>query len=93
MGILQPGETVLIVAANEADPMVLEAIKRALVERKVTPHIKFVYEMTGETKEQADARVGSGATKGQRHHEGRHLPGDRLDYRTVPESRRSRRRG
>src|SRR5262245_56660918 len=30
MGILQPGESVLIVANNDADPMVLEAIKRAL---------------------------------------------------------------
>ena len=57
MGILQPGDSVLIVAANEADPMVLEAIKRALVERKVTPHMKFVYDMSGETKEHADARL------------------------------------
>src|SRR6266516_770248 len=57
MGILQPGESVLVVAANEADPMVLDAIKRALVERKITPHMKFVYDMSGESKEQADARV------------------------------------
>src|SRR5436190_6093416 len=57
MGILQPGESVLIVANNEADPMVLEAIKRALGERKITPHLKFVYEMSGETKEQAEARI------------------------------------
>src|SRR5437773_6786641 len=57
MGILQPGDSVLIVAANEADPMVLEALKRALLERKVTPHMKFVSDMAGETKEQADARV------------------------------------
>src|SRR5262245_20780289 len=57
MGILQSGEAVLIVANNDADPMVLEAIKRALVERKVTPHLKFVYELSGETKEQADARI------------------------------------
>jgi len=57
MGILQPGESVLIVANNDADPMVLEAIRRALVERKITPHMKFVYEMAGETKEQAEARV------------------------------------
>src|SRR5439155_17897598 len=56
MGILQAGESVLIVAANDADPMVLEAIKRALVERKITPHMKFVYEMSGNTKEQAAAR-------------------------------------
>ena len=56
MGILQAGESVLIVASNDADPMVLEAIKRALVERKITPHLKFVYEMSGDTKEQAAAR-------------------------------------
>src|SRR5204862_3431871 len=46
MGILQPGESVLIVANNDADPMVLDAIKRALVERKITPHIKYTYELT-----------------------------------------------
>src|SRR5438034_2339096 len=56
MGILAAGESVLIVAANDADPMVLEAIRRALVERKITPHMKFVYEMCGNTKEQAAAR-------------------------------------
>src|SRR2546426_11469350 len=52
MGILQPGESVLIVAANDADPMVLDAIKRALVERKVTPHVKFAYDLSGQTQEQ-----------------------------------------
>jgi hypothetical protein len=57
MGILQPGESVLIVANNDADPMVLDAITRALDERKVKSHLKFVYEMAGETKEAADARV------------------------------------
>ena len=56
MGILQPGDSVLIVAANDADPMVLEAITRALTERKVTPHMTFVSDMSGETKAQADAR-------------------------------------
>ena len=57
MGILQSGESVLIVANNDADAMVLDAIKRALVERKITPHLKFVYEMAGETREAADARI------------------------------------
>src|SRR5437899_9877057 len=57
MGILQPGDQVLIVANNDADPMVLDAIKRALGERKITPHVKFVYEMAGETREAADARI------------------------------------
>src|SRR5207247_11120348 len=49
MGILASGESVLIVTNNDADPMVIDAIRRALVERKVTPHVKFVYEMSGET--------------------------------------------
>jgi len=53
MGILQPGEKVLIVAADEADPMVIEAVKRALEERKITPYFKYTYEMRGITKEQA----------------------------------------
>src|SRR5205809_4312788 len=57
MGILQPGESVLIVANNDADPMVLDAITRALGERKINPHLKFVYEMAGETKQQAEART------------------------------------
>src|SRR5436309_14877067 len=47
MGILTPGESVLIVTNNDADPMVIDAVRRALVERKVTPHVKFVYEMSG----------------------------------------------
>jgi hypothetical protein len=55
LGILAPGESVLIVAANDADPMVIEAIRRALVERKITPHIQYVYDMTGKTKGEADA--------------------------------------
>jgi hypothetical protein len=55
MGILQPGEKVLIVAADEADPRVIEAITKALEERKITPYVKFTYEMRGTTKEQAAA--------------------------------------
>ncbi len=53
MGIIEPGESVLIVAGNTSDPMVLEAVKRALEERKVTPHIKFSYELVGQTREEA----------------------------------------
>src|SRR5205085_9143886 len=56
MGILQAGESVLIVASNEADPMVLDAITRALTERKITTHMKFVSDMAGETREHATAR-------------------------------------
>src|SRR5262249_33437016 len=35
MGILQPGESVLIVTGDDSDPMVLDAIQRALTERKI----------------------------------------------------------
>jgi hypothetical protein len=56
MGILKEGESVLIVASNDADPMTMDAIERALVERKITPHIKFVYEMSGESKESVTRR-------------------------------------
>lgn len=53
MGILKEGESVLIVVNNaNADPMVLEAIDRALKERKVIPHIKFRHELLGQSKEQ-----------------------------------------
>ena len=59
MGILKEGESVLIVVNNDnADPMVLEAIDRALKERKVTPHIKFRYELLGKTKEQVAREQG-----------------------------------
>ncbi len=92
MGILQPGEKVLIVAADEADPMVIEAITKALEERKITPYVKFTYEMRGTTKEQAAAR--SRAPHGRTgHQERRHLPGDRVDYGPVPQSVAARRPG
>src|SRR5262249_2979054 len=55
MGILKPGEKVLIVAADEADPMVVEAITKALEERQITPYFKYTYEMRGVSKEQAKA--------------------------------------
>ena len=53
IGILNAGESVLIVANLNGDPVVLDAIKRALEERQITPHIKFGYELIGQTKEQA----------------------------------------
>lgn len=56
MGILQSGESVLIVPSANADPMVLEAITRALKERKVTPHVKFTYEFLGQTRDEVKAR-------------------------------------
>jgi len=55
MGILKAGDKVLIVAADDADPMVIEAIKKALEERQITPYFKYTYEMRGTSKEQAKA--------------------------------------
>ncbi|HTM24407.1 MAG TPA: hypothetical protein VL225_04385 [Vicinamibacterales bacterium] len=55
MGILKAGDKVLIVAADEADPMVMDAVKKALEERQITPYIKYTYEMRGVTKEAAKA--------------------------------------
>jgi hypothetical protein len=54
LGILNAGDQVLIVASSDADPMVMEAVKRALEERKITPHIKFSHEMVGRTREDAE---------------------------------------
>src|SRR6185436_19598224 len=45
----------LIVAADDADPMVIDAITKALEERKVTPYVKYVYEMKGITMADAAA--------------------------------------
>jgi hypothetical protein len=55
MGILKEGEAVLIVPSPSADPMVLDAIKRALAERKITVHVKFTNEFMGRTQAQAKA--------------------------------------
>jgi hypothetical protein len=49
MGIVGAGESMLIVPTSSADPMVVEAIKRALIERKVVPHIKYTHEFLGKT--------------------------------------------
>ncbi len=54
MGVLNAGESALIILNFEDDPMVVEAVKRALQERKVTPHMKYGYELLGQTREQAD---------------------------------------
>lgn len=51
MGILQAGESVLIVPTASADPMVVEAIVKALEERKITPHVKYSHEFEGRTAE------------------------------------------
>jgi hypothetical protein len=56
MGILQAGDSVLVVSSPEADPMVLDAIKRALDERKITLHLKYGYELQGITKQDYEKR-------------------------------------
>ena len=56
MGILKEGESVLLVPTASADPMVVDAIKRALVERKVTPYIKYTYEFLGQSQEDSKTR-------------------------------------
>ena len=56
MGILKEGESVLIVPTASADPMVVDAIKRALVERKITPYIKYTYEFVGQSAEESKTR-------------------------------------
>src|SRR5215217_6132323 len=53
MGILKEGDKVLIVTADDSDQMVIDAVRKALEERKITPYIKYTYEMKGITKEQA----------------------------------------
>ena len=56
MGILQSGDSVLIVATASAEPMVMEALTRALTERKVAVHVKYTYEFLGQTKPQAEQK-------------------------------------
>jgi hypothetical protein len=53
LGILKEGESVLIVPTVNADDVVLDAVRKALAERKVTAHIVADYALNGLTKEQA----------------------------------------
>ncbi len=54
MGVLEAGESVLIVPTLGADPQVMEAIERALAERNVKVHIKYTYDMAGVSREDAE---------------------------------------
>ena len=57
LGILKDGDSVLLVVRNlDAEPMVLEAVTRALGERDITPHVKFAYELIGQTRELIGAK-------------------------------------
>ncbi len=68
LGILQPGEAVLIVPTMTAEQIVLDSIAKALEERNVTAHIKFNYELVGVSREDAlelhKARVDHSAEQG-----------------------------
>jgi hypothetical protein len=55
MGILREGEKVLIVAADEADPMVMEAVTKALRRAQDHPVYQVHLRDAGNTKEQAKA--------------------------------------
>lgn len=55
MGVLESGETVLLVPDSEAEGMILDAIKAALLERGVTTDIKYNYELAGVTRDEAEA--------------------------------------
>jgi len=53
LGILEPGDTALLVPTADAEAMVVEAITRALAERRVKTHVKYDYELVGVTRDQA----------------------------------------
>jgi hypothetical protein len=54
MGVLQPGETVLLAPNAKSDAMVIEAIVKALGERGVTAQVQYTYELLGQTRELVD---------------------------------------
>ena len=47
MGVLQAGETVLIVPNLSSDAMVVQAIVKALAERPVKAEVQYTYERLG----------------------------------------------
>ncbi len=53
MGVLQRGDGVLLVPTVEAEPMILDALKKALEERGVKVHIKYNYELVGVPRDEA----------------------------------------
>jgi hypothetical protein len=57
MGVLQRGDGVLLVPTAEAEPMILDALKRALEERGVKVHVKYNYELVGVSKADAEALI------------------------------------
>jgi hypothetical protein len=55
MGVLQKGDGVLLVPTMEAEPMILDAIAKALAERGVKVDVKYNYELVGVPREDAAA--------------------------------------
>lgn len=68
MGTFSSGDTILIIPSVTAEPMPLEAVRRALVERGIKPVIITEAQMAGLTEQDADAvrkaTVIPGADKG-----------------------------
>src|SRR5690348_4659607 len=55
LGIANPGDTVTFVTSATADPLIVEAVRRAMEERKVQVNVVPEYEMVGVSKADADA--------------------------------------
>ncbi len=53
LGVAQSGETIAMVTNVGADPMIVDAIKRALVERGVTAQVLFDYDLAGVSRTDA----------------------------------------
>jgi len=53
LGIAQPGETVTFVLGSSAEPMIIEAVKRAMEERGVKVNLLQEYEAVGVSREDA----------------------------------------
>ena len=56
MGVVEAGETILIVPNVHSDPMVVQAVVNALAERKVKSQVRYTFELLGLTREQAVAQ-------------------------------------
>lgn len=53
LGVANPGDTVVFVTSSAADPLIVEAVKRAMEERGVKVNVVPEYEMVGVSKDEA----------------------------------------
>jgi hypothetical protein len=53
LGVANPGDTVVFVTTSAADPLIVEAVKRAMEERGVKVNVVPEYEMVGVSKDDA----------------------------------------